>query len=129
MKIKLFIASLILVVMMFSIPGCKGHDSDLEIKLAPIHEVKISIAESFPEQIFVHIKGGLDDSCTKFHDLIEERSGTKIKIKITTERPRNAICAQVFSYFEKSINLGSDFTSGQIYTVEVNGITQTFVYP
>lgn len=129
MKVKLFIAALILVVMVSLLPGCQGDDSGLEIKLALIHEVQISIAEPFPEQIFVHITGGLADSCTSFHDLTTERTGNAIKIEVTTERPKDAICAQIYGYFEKSINLGSDFTSGQTYIVEVNGTTETFEYP
>ena len=128
MKVILFVA-LTLVVMVSLQTGCQGDDSGLEIKLAPIHEVQISIAESFPEQVFVHITGGLADGCTIFHDLTTERTGNIIKIEVTTERPKDAVCVQVYGYFEKSVNLGSDFTSGQTYIVDVNGITEAFVYP
>ncbi len=96
---------------------------------APIHDVQISVAESYPEQIIVYIKGGLADSCTTFHDIETQRSGNTIYIEVTTERPKDAICAQVYSYFEKNINLGSDFTRGETYIVDVNGITRTFDYP
>jgi len=128
MKIILPVA-LGLVVLMSLLSACGGDSPVLEIKLAPIHEVQISVAETFPEQIFVHITGGLADSCTSFHDLNTERSGNTIEIEVTTERPRDAVCAQVYSYFEENINLGSDFTSGQTYTVDVNGFIKTFVYP
>ncbi len=128
MKVILFVA-LTLVVMVSLLTGCQGDDSGLEIKLAPIHEVQISIAESFPEQVFVHITGGLTDGCTVFHDLTTERTGNIIKIEVTTERPKDAVCVQVYGYFEKSVNLGSDFTSGQTYIVDVNGTTEAFVYP
>lgn len=128
MKVILFVA-LTLVVMVSLLTGCQGDDSGLEIKLAPIHEVQISIAESFPEQVFVHITGGLADGCTVFHDLTTERTGNIIKIEVTTERPKDAVCVQVYGYFEKSVNLGSDFTSGQTYIVDVNGTTEAFVYP
>ena len=128
MKVILFVA-LTLVVMVSLLTGCQGDDSGLEIKLAPIHEVQISIAESFPEQVFVHITGGLADGCTVFHDLTTERTGNTIKIEVTTERPKDAVCVQVYGYFEKSVNLGSDFTSGQTYIVDVNGTTEAFVYP
>ena len=128
MKVILFVA-LAMVVMVSLLPGCQGDNSGLEIKLAPIHEVQISIAESFPEQVFVHITGGLADSCTVFHDLTTKRTGNTIKIEVTTERPKDAFCAQVYGYFEKSVNLGSDFTSGQTYIVDVNGTTEAFVYP
>ena len=129
MKVKLFLTILVLVVILSLLLGCQGDDSVLEIKLAPIHEVQISVAESFPEQIFVHITGGLADSCTVFHDLTIERTGNTVKIEVTTERPKDAICAQVYGFFEENVNLGSDFTSGQTYTVDVNGTIETFEYP
>ncbi len=122
---------IILAVMSLAIPaaGCSGTVAGLDIKPAPIHEVQISVAESFPEQIFVYIKGGLADACTTFHELKQERSGNTIFIDITIQRPKDAVCAQVYGYFERNINLGSDFTSGQSYTVDVNGVTATFIYP
>ena len=129
MKAKFIIAVLILPAILALIFGCKGDDSRLEIKLAPIHEVEISIAESFPEQILVHITGGLADGCTVFHELTTERIDNTIKIEVTTERPRDAVCVQVYGYFEKYVNLGSDFTNGVIYTVDVNGTIRTFEYP
>jgi hypothetical protein len=102
---------------------------ELEIRLAPIHEVQVNIAESFPEQIFVYIKIGLADSCTTFHELITERSGNTVNITVTTERPRDVICAQIYSYFEQNIALGSDFARGESYTVNVNDVTTSFKYP
>jgi hypothetical protein len=129
MKVKLFVIILVSLAIMLPAASCFNENPELEIKLAPIHDVQISIAESFPEQIIVYIKGGLADACTTFHELKEERSGNAIMIEITTQRPRDAACVQVYGYFEKNINLGSDFTSGQSYTVDVNGTTATFEYP
>ena len=99
----------------------------IEIRLAPIEEVQVNIAESYPQQIFVYIKGGLSDSCTTFHDLTTERSGTTINIEVTTQRPRGKECAQVYSFFEKNVSLGTDFTSGETYTINVNDETTSFV--
>jgi len=128
-KAIFIIAVLILPAILALIFGCRGDDSGLEIKLAPIHEVEISIAESFPEQILVHITGGLADGCNVFHELTTKRIDNTIKIEVTTERPRDAVCVQVYGYFEKYVNLGSDFTNGVIYTVDVNGTIRTFEYP
>jgi hypothetical protein len=36
------------------------------------------------------------------------------------KRPKGKICAQIYSYFEENVALGSDFASGEIYTVNVN---------
>ena len=100
---------------------------EIEISLAPIHDVQVNIAESFPVQIFVYIKGGLSDGCTTFHELTEERDGKNVNIEVTTQRPKDAICTQVYGYFEKNIALGSDFVSGETYTITVNDVVTSFV--
>ncbi len=132
MKRALYLTTLVVAVVTIAAIGCQT-DTDkqekIEIRLASIHEVQVNIAESFPEQIFVYIKGGLADSCTTFHELITERSGNTINIQVTIERPRNAICIQIYSYFEQNIALGSDFTRGESYTINVNGTTTNFDYP
>ena len=109
--------------------GCQSPsaDGEIEIRPAPIHEVRVNIAESYPPQVFVYIKGGLADSCTTFHELKTERSGNTVNIEVTTKRPRDAICAQVYGFFEKNVNLGTDFTSGETYVVNVNDETTSFV--
>ncbi len=53
--------------------GCKADVSDIIIRDAPIHEVRINIAESFPPQISVYIKGGLADGCTTFNGVTVTR--------------------------------------------------------
>ncbi len=129
MRAKLSIIALVLAAMIVAAVGCQWGQPELEIKQAPIHEVQVSIAESYPEQIFVYIKGGLADSCTAFHDLKTERTENTINIEVTTERPRDAVCAQVYGYFEKNVALGSDFIRGETYIVDVNGVIRTFEYP
>jgi len=109
--------------------GCQSPsvEEEKEIQAAPIHEVSINIAESYPPQVFVYIKGGLADSCMTFHELETERSDNTIKITVTTERPKDAICAQVYSYFEKNANLGTEFIPGETYMVNVNDKTTSFI--
>jgi hypothetical protein len=80
-------------------------------------------------QVGVHIKGGLRDGCTTFHDAVVTREGNSVNIEITVQRPKDAICTQVYSFFEENLNLGSDFTSGTTYNLIVNDYTTTFVYP
>ncbi|OGO32944.1 MAG: hypothetical protein A2Z29_01780 [Chloroflexi bacterium RBG_16_56_11] len=109
--------------------GCQSGTSgeEIEIKPSPIHEVTVNIAESAPPQVFVYIQGGLPDGCTRFHELKTERGGNTVKITVTNERPREAVCTQVYGYFEQNVNLGTDFTSGVTYTVNVNDKTTSFV--
>ena len=101
---------------------------NIETSLAPIHEVDVNFMESFPVQVGVHIKGGLRDGCTTFHDAVVTREGNTVYIEVTTQRPREAICTQVYGYFEKNLNLGSDFTTGTEYTLKVNDYITTFLY-
>lgn len=121
---------LVMVVLMVLLTfGCQSPpvEDQKEIRLAPIHEVTVNIAESYPPQVFVYIKGGLADSCTTFHELKTQRSGNAINIEVTTQRPKDAICAQVYSYFEKNVNLGTEFASGEKYILSVNDKTTSFV--
>ena len=132
MKRTFFVTVLaLLLIVIVTAVGCQSDtgEQEIEIKLAPIHDAHTSINMSLPEQIFVDIKGGLADSCTTFHDLTTERIGNTINITVTTERPKDAICAQLYSYFKKTVALGSDFTSGETYIVNVNDVTFSFEYP
>ena len=128
MKRVLFITALIWLVAGVAVVGCSpasekppaDKNGEIEIRLAPIEEVQVRIAESFPPQIFVYIRGGLADGCTTFHEEKVERSGNIISINVTTQRPKDAVCTQVYGTFERNVALGSDFTSGVTYTVNVN---------
>jgi len=102
---------------------------DLEIKLARIEDISVMMLTYDPPQVQVYIKGGLADSCTTFHDLKTERSVSTFQITVTVQRPRDAVCSQVFTTFEKFENLGSDFAPGETYTVHVNDKTTSFVMP
>jgi hypothetical protein len=74
----------------------------------------------------VYIKGGLRDGCTKYHDAVVTRDGNTINIKVTVQHPKDAMCTAIYGYFEKTINLGSNFTAGTSYMLKVNDYTTTF---
>ncbi|HEY82766.1 MAG TPA: hypothetical protein G4O01_05695 [Dehalococcoidia bacterium] len=128
MKPRLYLLALLLAALVI-VSGCGSGGEELEIRLAPIHEIRVNIAESYPPQVFVYIKGGLVDACTTFHELTVERSGDTIEIEVTTQRPKGAVCAQVYSFFEQNVALGSEFTSGKSYTVRVNDQVTSFLMP
>ena len=106
-------------------PPAESH-IDVEIKLAPIDEVKVNLLKSNPPQIGVYIKGGLPDGCTTFHDIETAREGSTVNIKVTVQRPRGVSCPAIYTNFEKDVNLGSDFAFGTTYTLNVNDYTTTF---
>ncbi|XUX01150.1 MAG: hypothetical protein TUN42_03940 [Dehalogenimonas sp.] len=104
----------------------KGTSPDTIIKPAIISKVEIRIAESYPPQVFIDIRGLLIDSCTTLNGVDTKRQGNIIDISVTTQRPKDAVCAQVVSYFSTSVPLGSDFAADQTYTLRVNGQAQQF---
>ncbi len=99
---------------------------DVEIKLAPIDEVRVYMMKSNPPQIGVYIKGGLPDGCTAFHDIKTTREGSTVKINVTVQRPRGVACPAIYTSFEKDVNLGSNFAFGTTYTLNVNDYSTTF---
>jgi len=131
MKRILYLGLLTIMAFTVILTGCQSGAPDngkqeIEIRSAPIHDIQVNIAESYPPQVFVRIKVGLKDECTTLHDITAEQKGNTINIKVTTERPRGATCAQVYHYFDEALNLGSDFTSGETYTIKVNDKSTSF---
>lgn len=106
---------------------------EMEVSLAPIHEVRVIIEEPHPPPdpwVWVYIKGGLPDSCSQYKGGSCQFIGNTINIKMTIQRPKEAICAQVYGYFEKYWAIGGDqYIPGETYTVNVNDYTTTFVMP
>ncbi|MCI0438933.1 MAG: hypothetical protein L0177_07345 [Chloroflexi bacterium] len=96
---------------------------------APIDEVTINVAESFPPQYIVHIVSGLPNGCARFNELTTARDGSTITITITNLMPAdpNVACTMIYGIMEHNVNLGRDFTPGETYTVKVNDMTKTFV--
>ncbi len=128
-KTKKFILFSILVAVLLFASGCRAKPESLEIKPAPIHEVDIRFAESFPVQVFVYVKGGLSDGCTTFRDVNTTRKDTIVEIVVSVQRPIDRMCTQIYGYFEQNVALGSDFVRGKTYTVKVNDVTKTFMMP
>ena len=53
MRTKIYAVVLVIFIVIATDCGCQKGQTGLEIKPAPIHDVQISIAESYPEQIFI----------------------------------------------------------------------------
>jgi hypothetical protein len=124
-----YLSILALVTLALIASACPAPEDEIEISLAPIHEVEVIFMESFPVQVGVYIKGGLRDGCTTFHDTVVTREGNTINIEVTTQHPKDTACPAVYTFFEKNLNIGSNFTAGATYTLEVNDYTTTFLYP
>jgi hypothetical protein len=100
-----------------------------EIGPAPIHDVKIVLTQTGFREVLVYVKGGLRDTCTTFYDLNTERNGNSISVNISVQTIAGQICGEVYKFFERSVNLGGDFVSGEVYIVTVNDNPVTFTMP
>ena len=97
--------------------------------LAPIEQVDINVAESFPPQYFVAIVSLQPNSCVSFDAIETTRDGNAIQILVWNLVPADpdVVCAQVVSTTEHNVALGTDFKPGQSYDVQVNDVTRSFV--
>jgi hypothetical protein len=103
-------------------------DADKVAVLAPIENIAIEVAESFPVQYFLVITSGLPNGCAEFDDYEMHREGASIFVKLTNLIPadKNITCTEQYRIVETRIALGTDLASGTVHTVDVNGKNETF---
>ena len=95
---------------------------------AQVDEITVQILESFPVQVEVLIRGNLPDSCTDV-DQVDQQFDPEENvfwIEITTVRTTDDACAQVLAPFEETVPLEVYGLPAGTYTVDVNGVTDTF---
>jgi pimeloyl-ACP methyl ester carboxylesterase len=95
---------------------------------AVVESIEILLLESFPIQVHVVARGNLHDSCTEIGEITKQRDGDTFRVTITTSRPADAMCAQVLVPFEEVISLDVVGLPAGVYTVNVNGVTDTFEF-
>jgi hypothetical protein len=113
-------------------PAAPGEDpqlpSDRRPEPAPIDGLDIRIAESFPPQYFLHVQAGLPSGCAQQYRHDVERDGNVITVTVLNSLPTatDIACTAIYGIYELNIALGSDFDSGETYTVHVNDQETTF---
>lgn len=96
---------------------------------APIESVDILIRESFPPQYAAVIVSGLPGGCARFDNaVVTGRSGNEIALRVTNTMPAdpNVACTAIYGYHDSTVELGTDFASGETYAVVVNGVRKDF---
>lgn len=93
---------------------------------AVVDSVEILILESFPVQVNAVARGNLPDGCTGIDQVLQERSGDTFLVTITTLRAADAVCTQALVPFEQIIALDVYGLAAGVYTVTVNGVSETF---
>jgi len=122
MSKKILVLGLIMLITIF-VTGC--FSSLPTIGLAPVNEINILILESFPIQVQVIARGNLPDPCTEISEILQEREGNTFFVTIKTYRPPG-LCIQVLAPFEEIISLEVYGLPAGTYTVDVNGVQDTF---
>ena len=122
MNKKILLLGLIMLIIIFA-TGCFSNLPT--IGLAPVDEIDILILESFPVQINVIARGNLPDPCTEISEVLQEREGNTFFVTIKTYRPPG-FCIQVIAPFEEIIPLEVYGLPAGTYTVDVNGVQDTF---
>ena len=96
------------------------------VSLANVNDIEILLLESFPVQIHAVARGEHPDSCTKVDKVVTRHEGDTFFVTITTSRPADAMCAQVMTPFEEVVALDVVGLKAGVYTVDVNGVRDTF---
>jgi hypothetical protein len=124
-------ALLALAGLMLAVAACGNGSAKTttEHVLSPIDAAEIRTAESFPPQYFLDVTSGLPSGCAKFdrYDLDRSEDGITVSVWNIVETPEDGACTAVYGQVEHHIALGSNFQSGNTYTVHVNDVTRTFV--
>ena len=84
------------------------------------------ILESFPVQVHVNVTGYLGDGCTTLGNIETTQESDTFLVNITTQRPTEALCTQQLVGFEENVALDVQGLPAGTYTVDVNGVTDTF---
>lgn len=114
---------LLLLLLTIILPGCSAVEPS--IGLAEVTEIDILILESFPVQVQVVARGNLPNPCTGIDQIIQSRDGNNFKITIKTKYNQE-ICIPLINPFEETIALDVYGLPAGTYTVNVNGIEDSF---
>lgn len=93
---------------------------------AVVDSIEVLILESFPVQVNVVARGNLPDSCTQIDQIISQQSNNAFRVAVTTLRQPALACTQALVPFEESISLDVIGLPAGTYTVNVNGVQDSF---
>ncbi len=90
--------------------------------LAPIEKIEVSATKSLPPQYRAHVTYGLPSGCAKPGGYDVVRKGNVFEITVWNYMPSEPTpCTMIYGIASHSIPLGSDLTTGDTYTIRVNG--------
>ncbi len=108
--------------------GQAAEPADGEYETGPVYveEIEVQVGEGLPAPVEVAVRGALPDACS---ELVEPADitveGTRVTVRLASQRPRDLMCAEVLRAFDTTLDLGT-FEPGT-YTLVVNDLETTFV--
>lgn len=100
---------------------------ELTIQPASVDSVTVELLESFPVQVRVTAIGNLRNGCEEIYEVLAQRSENLFTVTMNAASPKDAVCTQVLRPFKESFALDVSGLPAGTYTVNVNGVLQTFV--
>jgi hypothetical protein len=97
--------------------------------MAVVENVDVRILESFPVQVQAVVTGYLPDGCTTITGVEAVNEGTAFRIRITTDRPADAMCTMAITNFEQVVPLDVTELPAGSYQVVVNELSLSFELP
>lgn len=108
------------------VPAPTAEASQVEVGLAVVDSIDILMMESMPVQVNVVVRGNLPDGCTTIGQATTDRQDTFFVITLATQRPVDAMCTEALVPYEQTVPLDVAGLSSGVYTVTVNGVSETF---
>lgn len=95
---------------------------------AEVDMVNIEMLESFPVQARVVVNGQLPDGCTEIStsSIDYDEASHTFMLELRTQRPIDAVCTEALVPYTEFIPLDIVGLAAGTYTVDVNGVTNTF---
>ena len=98
----------------------------LDTGTAVVENLEVRFLESFPVQVQAVVSGYLPDGCTTITSVEALNAGTTFRIRMTTERPADAMCTMAVMKFEEVVPLETAGLPAGTYDVRVNDLMATF---
>lgn len=96
--------------------------------LAVVDEMYVITMESLPATVGAIVSGHLPDGCTELGEAVVTRDGDTFLVTLPTERDAEAMCTMALVPYEVAIELDVLGLPAGTYTVDVNGVTDTFTF-
>lgn len=93
---------------------------------ALVESLEVRILESFPVQVQAVVRGQLPDACVAITGHEAVSAGPTFRIRLTTARQTDRVCAQVVTPFEEVVALDVAGLPAGAYDVRINDLVEPF---